>query len=908
MKIIRILLGVLLVTLLLVPKAGTESKVSVTYLKNGLKVILKENRSAPAAIFSVWYRVGSMYEERGQTGLSHLLEHMMFKGSTSYKKGEFDKTLTRVGATNNAFTSQDETAYFEIVPSDQLELAIKVEADRMQGALMREEDLRDEMPVVRNELEIGEDSGWERLWNETIAASFTAHPYQWPIIGWRTDVEDVNIEELRAYYRRYYQPNNAFILAVGDFDTAEALKLIERHFGSLPSAEVKHPRTTPEPPQRGERRVNVSMSGDSKRILIAYHVPVPSSPDQYPLSVAAEILGGGKSSRLYKALVDGGIATEADASNEFVHRDPYLFVISAQLTSEGDPDKAVNIIDGEIARLGKEGISVEELNKVIKRNRVQFVKQNDSIVAQAFLMGDYEMAVGYEYFETYLDKLKEVKTEDVIRVVNQYLVRDNRTVGIFIPTGPAAGGKMGGMMNRFSALNAPAEREYYEDVSLPLWAAGSIDLAGSDLAGSPAELLDVTLPNGARIIVRENHFTPTVYLAGAYLGGSAYDPKGKTGLSNFAAEMLDKGTETYAKEALLDLLESNGIDLNYRVDEEWVGFSLYTLSEDFYTGLQMLQETLFKPTFLNEEIPKLKEQVRSSLRDVANSTYDNAYYSAMSTIYGPQSFHSRPVEGTLTSVDSFTREELTSFHKENLNPETMIIVVMGDVNGAELEEKLTGIFGGLKVTGRSASDLRKGEETAPLKKVTRKRIELEEKSNVSIILAKPGVSRLDPDYWTYYLANYILGGGFSTRLNAELRDNQGLTYGTFSTIHQNIASGPWFAYIGVNPTNVEKGADGLLEELRKYYQSGPTDDELRDARSYLIGSTRVRLRSNATIANALLDALKFGEGTDFIERYPDIIRGVTDAQVREAVKKYFLPDGYVLVEAGTFSEPPTLKE
>ncbi len=414
------------------PKAEPSSAVSETVLGNGLKVLIQEVHSAPVVSFMVWYKVGSRNEGAGVTGISHLLEHMMFKGTPKYGKGEIARVLQRNGASFNAGTSIDYTNYYEVLASDRLELAMEIEADRMANALIPEEEHRLEMTVVRSELERNEDNPHRALYTELFAQSFKAHPYHWPTIGWRSDVEAIRTEQIREYYLSHYMPNNATAVVVGDVARDQALLLVEKHFGSIPSRPSPDPVVTVEPPQQGERRFKLQRPGDTRYLMVAYPNPALAHQDNYALDVLGMILGNGKTSRLYQGLVEGALATEAEAQNETA-RDPFLFI--AQATA--GPGVTLGALEGSLLelvdRMKAEPPSLAELNRARKQIEASFIYSKDSIRSLAQQLGYYETVGSYRYLDTYLSQIAAVTPGDVVRVANTYLGERTRTVARYEP-------------------------------------------------------------------------------------------------------------------------------------------------------------------------------------------------------------------------------------------------------------------------------------------------------------------------------------------------------------------------------------------------------------------------------------------------------------------------------------------
>ncbi|HEY2924361.1 MAG TPA: pitrilysin family protein [Candidatus Eisenbacteria bacterium] len=414
------------------PADAAGSAVFETVLENGLKVLIQEVRSAPVVSFMVWYKVGSRNESTGVTGISHLLEHMMFKGTPKYGKGEIARLLQRNGASFNAGTSLDYTNYYEVLASDRLELAMEIEADRMVNASIPEEEHRLEMTVVRSELERNEDNPHRALYSEIFAQAFKAHPYHWPTIGWRSDVESIRTEQIREHYRRHYLPNNATAVVVGDVEQEAALALVTKHFGGIRRGPEPPAVVTVEPPQLGERRFKIRKPGDTRYLMIAYPIPALAHPDNYALDVLGIVLGHGKTSRLYQALVEGTLATDVEAANETA-RDPFLFIAQATAAPGVPLDVLEKSLLEQVDRLKTEPPSRVELGRAQKQIQASFIYSKDSIRSLAQQLGYYETVGSYRYLDTYLDRIASVTQDDVCRVARTYLGEDSRTVGHYEP-------------------------------------------------------------------------------------------------------------------------------------------------------------------------------------------------------------------------------------------------------------------------------------------------------------------------------------------------------------------------------------------------------------------------------------------------------------------------------------------
>ena len=403
---------------------------------NGLKVLMLQDSSTPVATFMVTYHVGSRNEAIGYTGSTHLLEHLMFKGSRNYNKEKetaiWDE-LQNIGAQINATTWNDRTNYFEVVPSQYLEKAISIEADRMRYSFLRDEDRQPEMTVVRNEYERGENSPFDVLDKNIWATAYQAHPYHHSTIGWRSDIENVSTERLKDFYNIYYWPNNATATVIGDFNVDSTLSLIEKYFGEHSKSEHEIPKVyTEEPQQEGPRRIVVKRTGQAGITAVAHKTPHGLHNDIHAIHLLGKILCDGKSSRLYQKIVDQGLATSL-FMYDFPFKDNGLFITYAFLTPEVSNQKVEEIILDEYNDIINNGVDQEELNRAIAKTRATVAFSRDGSYAVASALNE-AIAIGdWEFYTNFLDNIEDVSTENIQLAAKQYLVEDQSTVGWFIP-------------------------------------------------------------------------------------------------------------------------------------------------------------------------------------------------------------------------------------------------------------------------------------------------------------------------------------------------------------------------------------------------------------------------------------------------------------------------------------------
>ncbi|HWX78117.1 MAG TPA: pitrilysin family protein [Candidatus Acidoferrales bacterium] len=432
--ILRLLLGLFLVSI--APETSHATAVKEFVLENGLKVFLLEDHKSPAVTFQVWYRVGSRNEKDGKSGLSHFLEHMMFKGTPSIKPEEYARIIAKNGGRSNAFTTSDVTVYFATMSRDKIGIELEMEADRMANALLGDTYFEPEKKVIQEERRLRTDDKPVAALDEvTSAVAYTVHPYRRPVIGWMDDIQNLSRQDLVDHYKLYYAPNNAFIVVAGDFSTEEILPKIKAAFEKIPRGPEAPKVRAEEPPQRGERRVFLKKEAELPFIMMFYHAPNLKSPDNFALDLLTVVLAGGRSSPLYHDLVyQKRLARSVDASYSSVSIDPGGFSITAQLMPDKEPPEVEREIDILVDKIKSELISERDLQKAKNQIESSFIFAQDSIFGQAMKIGYYEANGGWRQMDQYIEGIRRVSREDIRRVAKEYLDRDRRTIGVLVPS------------------------------------------------------------------------------------------------------------------------------------------------------------------------------------------------------------------------------------------------------------------------------------------------------------------------------------------------------------------------------------------------------------------------------------------------------------------------------------------
>ena len=855
-----------------------------TMTSNGLRVLLKQDNTAPVATFMVTYEVGSRNEAIGYTGSTHLLEHLMFKGSRKFntKKGNsVFQTLQSLGARMNATTWLDRTNYFAVLPSEHLETLIEIEADRMRNAYIKEEDRQSEMTVVRNEFERGQNSPSGVLDENIWATAYQAHPYHHSTIGWKEDIENVSIERLREFYDTFYWPNNATAIAIGDFTEKEALSMIKKHFGKIRKSTKPIPEVyTAEPKQEGIRTITLKRAGQQGIVGVAHKTPAATHPDAPAFMVLSSILSSGKNSRFYKNITDKGLTTSVYIWDS-LFRDPGLFTVYANLSPDVDHKTVEKAVVDEYEKIKKDGVSDEEVKNAQTQLIASMKFRQDGSYAIASGLNEAIASGDWTLYTTYGEKIGTVTKEDVQRIVKEYFKEDLSTIGYFIPLG--AGGQNKKLATSAKDLEKMKLKHYSEEEEL---------LSSKVVDSEPVEGIRLlTLKRGSGVVT----------LTGSMLGGDIY-ASGNARTADMVAAMLDQGTTNMTKFEISAKLESAGARLGFFNGQARVGFSGKFLSEDTKMVFDLLADQLKNPLFAEEDLNKVKKRQVANYKRSKESTRGNATNNMLKAFYGTghQNSPTDP-DKAIEEIKKITPKNLKDFHLKNYGAGTMVIVAVGDVDHNSLEGLIKEGFGGWK-----KSPLKEKKETGTANKASDKvYVTMQDKTSTDFLVGTAlGIDRYHPDYLPLYVATHTLGGNFSARLMQTVRVKEGLTYGINSSMRGfgNGNDGYWMVGGTFSPKLLSKGESSTLREIKKWAEEGITQKELDITKSTLTGGFQVGFDSTGGLAGGILDAIIVHGDLTYLDSYPERIKAITLDEANTAISKYIFFDDLYQVAAGTIDE------
>ncbi len=865
-------------------------------LPNGLQVLLIPDASKPTVTVNVTYHVGSRMEGYGETGMAHLLEHLMFKSTKNI--ANVGAELSKRGMGFNGSTNADRTNYHETFPSDpaQLAWALRTEAERMTHANVIKKDLDTEMTVVRNEMESGENNPFRILMEKTNAAAYQWHAYGKDTIGARSDVENVNIPHLQAFYRKYYQPDNATLIVAGAFDPKAVLAEITKDFSPIPKpTRVIEPSYTVEPVQDGEREVTLRRVGGEQDLFVTYHIPSMASPDMPAFEILATALGDPASGRLHKRLVETGKATAAFAwANE--NADPGQFQAGARLKKDDDLAAAQKIFLDTIENVKTEPVTAEEL----KRTQLQLDKQFDQMMAdpeQLCLQLSESIASG-DWRLLFLDRDRvDAATLDQVNAAAQRWIKpSNRTLGRFIPTDAPDRTPLATRTDAESALKDFKPR--------------AAVAAGESFDPSPQNLdkrtTVVTLPNGLKLaLLPKKTKGETVEVSLNLHFGALDNLRGQAVPAGFVAAMMPAGTTTKTRAQLADAFDAIKTDWSVTGSAEGASASLTTKRDTLVPALELLAEALRKPAFNAAEFEVVRRQALQGLEKATDDPGSNAGNALQRAMQHWPADDPRYVPAFAETIDhdkTLKLEDVVAFYRGHWGADHADMAIVGDFDAAQVKAAVTRLLGDWKSPvayqrlDRPASDVTGQHLVTPLK----------DKANAVVIGLLPlKLQDTDPDYPALMLASHVLGGGgFDSRLLTRLRQKEGISYGVGAGLRASAfePSGALQVFAIYAPQYRDRLDAGFSEELARFVKDGITATELDTAKKAMMAE-RVTSRTNdAAVAGGWSAKLEQGRTFAFTADQDAKLQALTLDQVNAAIRKWIVPADLDWSTSGTFAD------
>ncbi|MDR7922907.1 pitrilysin family protein [Thermosynechococcus sp. HY213] len=873
------------------PVAGLSSGVTKTVLDNGLTVLIKEIPTAPVVSLQVWYRVGSRHEPKGENGIAHQLEHLMFKGTKS-RPVQFGQLFYALGSSSNAFTSYDMTAYHHTVRADQLEPLLILEADRLRNTLMTPDALESEKRVVISELQGYENSPEYRLSRAVMAALYPHHPYGLPVGGTASDVEQFTLPAVKSFYHQYYRPDNAVVVIAGDVRPPRALELVKKTFGQIPRPTDPLKSPSLPPPTAGQaQRIRLTEPGSAPLLQILVPIPAMTHPDQAALDVLDMLLSGGRSSYLYQELMETGQASSAYSYVAALQAGGW-FEIGAIAAPEQSLETIEQTIGQILNQLAERPLSAAELQRAKQQLKANFILRNRDIDAQASQLANDETLTGdYRFSDRHLAAIEKVTAADVQRVVQTYFGRDRWIVGEFIPSEFAdveLSGRPGAQTTAHNLVGEPVDPQ-----TIAAYLPQGSGQAAPEVKSNGVETF--TLKNGLRVLLLVDRSTPTITLAGRIDAGTAYDLLTQPGVAHLTAANLLNGTRRKNALTLAQTLEDRGISLEFNAFRDGVDIEAYALASELPILLQTLGEVLQEATFPESEFQLSRQRYLTALSLEADDPVRWGRRVLQETLY-PANHPLHPF-ATPESVQAIQRPDLLNFYRAAYTPDHTILTLVGDFDPVEVRSRLNEIFGSwqpqtdpLSLTFPAVS---------PPEQTLFKNAVIAGKSQAITYLGTPGIDRRDPRFYAAMLMNHILGGDtLASRLGTEIRDRQGLTYGIYSFFSASRQAGPFIIQLQTAPEDTAKAIQATLQLLREARRQGFTAAELGAAKRSLSNTYLVELANVDVVARTLVGNASVDLPPEELQQFSDRLQQVTLDEVNHTLRDLIDPERLVIVTAG----------
>lgn len=872
-------------------------------LGNGLRVLLFPDASQPTVTVNLIYAVGSVQENYGETGMAHLLEHMLFKGTPTHR--DIPGEMKKRGIGYNAQTSLERTNYFASFPANDanLDWLLNLEADRMVHSDIARKDLDSEMTVVRNEMENGENSPVSALMQRVRSTAYLWHHYRNSTIGARSDVEHVPIERLQAYYRAWYRPDNATLVLAGRIDPARTLDAVARHFGPVARpAEPMRAFYTREPAQDGEREVTVRRVGDLRALAAVYHIPAATHPDAPALGLLGDILSHTPGGRLHKALVEPGLAAGAGSSAEQL-RDPGLMTTVAVLPKDGDPAKAEQVLLEQIEQIAQRPVTAEEVDAARQRARNDFEQAYTNVSGVAMGLSDAVVAGDWRLYFQYRDAVEKVTADDVNRVARAYLQSSNRTFGRFVPTDApqrvtiAEAPDAANVLRGYTGKRALAAGEHFDPSPANIQARTQTVVIDTGVGqGLKLALLPKKTRGGTVTVSANFHFADLDAL------------RGRDTAAGLAGALLTRGSRDLSREqidARFEALKTNA-RIGGSLQSAWIGLS--TRREQLADALALAARVLRTPTYPDQEFEQYRLQ---AITGIEASRQDPGAIAgqALARHFDPwpagHPLRFKSIDESLAAIKALTPDQVRAFHRDFYATAEGEISVVGDFDPVAVKQQLQALFADWKPRHAYAPIATAYTDVAP----EQQRFETPDKPN-GVLLANLNIALkdTDADFPALVAANYILGGGtIKSRLGDRIRQKEGLSYSVGSDLDADSSrdgrddAGSWSVQAIAAPENLAQVERAMREELERLRQDGVGAEELRDAVSGLLTQREQARASDPAVAAGLVSNLFYGRTMQFAADLDAKFAALTVESVNAAIRKHLKPERFSVYSAGDFA-------
>jgi len=865
-------------------------------LPNGLTLLVHEDHSDPIVHVDVTYHVGSAREELGRSGFAHFFEHMMFQGSDHVADEQHFKIVSEAGGDLNGTTNSDRTNYFETLPSNQLETALWLEADRMGFLLdaVTVPKFENQRATVKNERGQSYDNRPYGLVNEKVSQALypQGHPYSWPVIGYLAELDRATLDDLKHFFLRWYGPNNATLTVAGDVDPKQVVELVEKYYGPIPAGPEVKPMKVEKVTLPEDRYISYEDNIRFPLIQFAYPTVGNRNPDEAPLDILADILGGGKNSIFYQNFVKPQLAIQANVSHPCME-----LAGEFQMTVLPFPGKTLaemeSMIRKSIDEFETREISDDDLNRTKAMIENQLINELSSVDGKAGMLASYQTFTGNpNYIQQELKRYASVTKEDVKRVFNTYIKGQHPVILSVYPKGQKElAAKEDNFTPKFvDSTFVPNDAEYKDLVYNKAKDAEGFDRSKQP---GPGPNPTIKLPdfwtenfeNGLAVIGAKNDEVPTVALRISIRAGHRFEDPAKSGIASLTADLLDESTQNYTAEEIANKLEVLGSSIDIHAENEEIVIDISSLKKNIDKTLELVEEKLMKPKFSMDDFNRKKQQQLEGISNqitqptvIANNTFREV-------LYGKDNIMSIPNSGTLETAGSITLDDVKTYYETKFSPSISKLVIVGDVD----KDEVLGKLGFLKSWAKK--DVKFAEEK-PTPAIEKTKIILVNKTQAPQSEIRIGYIAMPydatGDYYKSKLMNFPLGAAFNSRINLNLRENKGWTYGARSTFQGTKFAGAYMASAGVKAAKTDSSVVEFMKEISNYADKGITEEELAFTKSSIGQSDARKYETSLQKAGFLQQILDYSLNKNFIDEQNKILAGITKAEI-DALAKSKLP-------------------
>jgi len=861
---------------------GLERRV----LPNGLAIVVKEDHRLPTLTAMLAYRVGSVNEPEGLTGVSHYFEHMVFKGSAKYKRGDIDLVTYRCGGENNAYTTHDMTGYWFHVHSSHLDDVLDILADTLGNSTLDAQEFDLERGPVLQEMNIWLDGPWGELERTLESTIYTKSRYRHPVLGWREDVEKLTRDRMMEYYKAYYKPNNASLVIVGDVKKEEVYRRVEKFFGAIPPGKDTDESHWMEPPQTAERTFERKTELPSDRFIMAFRTDPAGSDADLTLDVIATILGDGRNSRLKTKLVkDLELAGEGNVEvTNYSRRHEGVFYVQVEVALDGSPEAARKAVVEELEAIRTKPVKERELRRAKNLLRAKFAFDLESQNELTSKIGYFEALGQPDYIRTYMDRIEAITPEQVLEVAQKTLAPEKRTVAI-------------GVAKAKRAASEPASPK----PSAPKRRIGTAIVPQA--APSLGAVQRLVLPNGLTLLAKKRSDVPVLTVQALVNAGQIFEPEDKAGLADLVGGLLDEGIEDdQGRRRTGDEIAGDIEFVGGQYGTSSNGVSVKVLSEHSALAFNTVRDLLRYPSFPKERFEKLREDQLAEIESMDQDPTRMARRLFFESVYKGHPLH-HPAIGYKETVKGLTLEDVEAYYHRYFRPQNTIIAVVGDFDPSKAIEELRTRF----VTWKGDGDW-KALGVMPATRQTEPRpvTQSYKAQQARIHLGHVGIERKNPDFPALRVMEMILltSPGFTNRLARNVRDLQGLAYDVNGSITGGAGqvAGPFQIVLGVDAKDKDKGLKAVMKELEEFLKDGPTAEEVKDAKDYLLASFVSSWETVEDLADYLLTVERYGLGQNYAADYYRAVKAVTPDEVLRVARKYIDLKNLTTVVVGPFDK------